>query len=470
MVARDSVRIAAPLALLLSACASTPAPTSTSTPTPTSTSTSTSTPTPTSTPTSTSTSKPDAAAKQEKLVAKTLVRVTELRGIAATKEVPGKVLARDQLIARVKQHVSVEIPPEAIEREGTTLKLLGFVPNDFDYGKEMFALLESQLAGYYEPEDGTMYMAADLDGMNAEATLAHELVHALQDQHWDLKKRSKYAPGQSDRSGTLAALAEGDATSAMADYIVSRMDPSKTALDVPEEVFTEQVLGSMNSGDSAHAPHIMRTSLVAPYVDGLLFVNALRRRGGWAAVNQAWDEMPKTTEQILHMSKWLAKEPALTVARPTAATLGADWSAVDEDTYGEQQMRLMFEEWMGRDEAKTTASGWGGDRGAIWTSGGKTALVVHVRYDLAPGGGAKGDAFAERAFTAVSSGFAKLGTAKKEGNFLCVARTELGPLAVRREGRELVIVAGPTTVSPKPVPAGDCALAKAWTKEVAGNP
>ena len=52
----------------------------------------------------------------------------------------------------------------------------------------------------------------------------------------------------------------------------------------------------------------MRTSLAAPYIYGTLFVHALRRRGGWDAVNRAWDDPPTTSEQILHVDKWLAHE------------------------------------------------------------------------------------------------------------------------------------------------------------------
>jgi hypothetical protein len=402
------------------------------------------------------------------MIARTLKKVSVLRQLEATHPVPGKTLSRGQLIARVKEHVGREIPPEAIEREGLVLRLLGFVSDQFDYAKEMFALLEAQLAGFYEPEDGTMYMAADLDGLNAEATLAHELVHALQDQHWELRKRSKYRPGENDSSSALAAMAEGDATSAMADYVVAKMNPSKSALDMPEDLFTEQVLGSINNGDAAKTPHVMKTSLVAPYVDGLVFINTLRRRGGWTLVNRAWTDPPKTTEQILHIEKWEAKEPAIAVGAPPAAALGAAYTRVDEDTYGEQGLRLYFEEWMPLADAKLAASGWGGDRGSLMTSGGKAALALRVRYDDAPG--AARDAFAERAFKLVSAAIARLpGRAHKDPSIVCVDRPTLGPLAVRRSGRDLVLVAGPASVDKRSsVAAGDCALAQLWSQEVAG--
>src|SRR5262249_4104934 len=130
--------------------------------------------------------------KEESLIAHALREVALVRGLAPKHPVPGRVLARDALIDRVKEHVAREIPPEAIRQEGLLLQLLGLLPEKFDYAAETFALLEAQLAGFYEPADETMYMAADLDGDNAEATLAHELVHALQDQHFDLKARGKY--------------------------------------------------------------------------------------------------------------------------------------------------------------------------------------------------------------------------------------------------------------------------------------
>ena len=125
-------------------------------------------------------------------------RVVAARELAALHAVPGVVLSRDALIGKVKEHVETEVPPEAIRHEGLELQLFGFVPTSFDYLAATFDLLNAQLAGFYEPSDGTMYMAADLDGPNAEATLAHELDHSLQDQHFDLKAHSKYESGKSD--------------------------------------------------------------------------------------------------------------------------------------------------------------------------------------------------------------------------------------------------------------------------------
>jgi hypothetical protein len=303
-----------------------------------------------------------------------------------------------------------------------------------------------------------MYLAGDLDEDNADATLAHELVHALQDHHYDLKERSKYRPGQGDLSLAYSALAEGDATSAMVDILVRAVDPDKTALDVSEELFAQQILASVNLGRAASAPHVMKTSLVAPYVDGTLFVNALRKKGGWPLVDRAWKNPPVTTEQILHVDKWEAHEPGLDVAEPNGGALGPGWTTADRDTYGELGTRLAMAEWMTDKDAKTAAEGWGGDRGALFMSGPQAAFGWRLRYDA--------EGFAARAHKllgpALESKLGKASASEAATGFACFERSNLGPLAIARKGRDLIVAAGPAKTGAAWAASGDCALAKRW--------
>jgi hypothetical protein len=400
-----------------------------------------------------------------------LRRVEHARGLDAKKPVPGILLGRPALIARVKSHVSRELPAEAIRNEGLALQLLGFVPTQFDYEAAEYQLLQDQLAGYYEPADGTMYMASDLGDDEAEATLAHELVHALQDQRWDLQERSKYRPGDGDRSEAVSALAEGDATSAMFDVMIARTaGGGKTALDMPDDVFSEQIRQGMNQGPGANAPHVMRTSLAAPYIYGTLFVHSLRRAGGWEAVNRAWDTPPTTSEQILHLEKWTAHEAALAVAAPAFTTLGPGWSAADEDSEGELGTRIAFEEWMDPKAAARASADWGGDRGVLVTKADRAAFAWRLRYDKAPRG--KEDRTV-RAYTAITQALEKaLGRAAvHEAGFVCRERSDRGPLAVSRTGGDLIVVAGPaSTAATGWASAGDCALARKWTREIEQTP
>ena len=403
--------------------------------------------------------------KDSKQVARTLLKVSEMRGINATKPVPGVKLERDQLVARVKDKALREYPPEALRREGLLLQIVGFAPPTFDYLGEMMKLLDAQLEGFYEPKNGTMYLAADLKGPQAQATLAHELVHALQDQRWDLKKRSDYKPGQGDQSLALACLAEGDATSLMLDFL---MKPDRSALDIPPDSIRELMKGGMNMGDVESVPHILRSTLVAPYMEGIAFVHELRRKKGWAGVDAAWDRLPTTTEQVLHVEKWEAQEAALTVPAPTAIALGEGWKNEDQDTYGELGFALTFAEWLDDKDARVAASGWGGDRTSAFTKGDELAYAVHLRVDEPPKPG-KPDAYADRLLTKLGPALKKkLGKPAIDGaSTLCFERSALGPLLFARKDREVVMIAGPAKVAQGAwTSTSTCAIAKKWADEI----
>jgi hypothetical protein len=310
-------------------------------------------------------------------------------------------------------------------------------------------------------------MASDLPDEEASATLAHELVHALQDQHWDLESRSKYRTGAGDQMEAVSCLAEGDATSAMFDVMIERAAPGmgKTAADIPDDVFITQIREGMSQGFGSDAPAVMRTSLVAPYIYGTLFINRLRRRGGWAAVNRAWDNAPVTSEQILHLEKWDAHEPPLKVPPPTFAVLGAGWRLIDEDSQGELGTRIAFEQWMDPALAAKASGGWGGDRGVLVANADSVAFAWRVRYDP----DRPADDRARRAFLALAPALeTALGPATtSDAAFACRERKDRGPMAVARDGSDLLFVLGPArTTAPAWTSAGDCTLARRWIHEI----
>lgn len=400
--------------------------------------------------------------KESREVARTLKRVSELRGVPATKPVPGVTLPREELVAKIKEKALREFPADAIKREGDVLKLFGFAPASFDYLANELRLLESQLEGFYEPNNGTMYLAGDLKGAEAKVTLAHELDHALQDQRWDLKPHSGYRPGESDKTMAHACLAEGDATSLMIDY--DRSKHGGTALDLDDDMLKGSMAAGMELPALKDVPNILKSGLIAPYVNGIVFINTARRKGGWALVNKVWDSPPISTEQILHFSKWESHEPPLLVSTPTAAALGAGWKGDDEDSYGELDLALTLQEWIPEADAKRAAEGWGGDKSAVFTNGEEIAFALHERYD--PG------ALKAPVYAKVLSGMKKtFGKPKIDtADTFCTEREGLGPLLITRKDRDVVLTVGPATRGTTWSSKATCAAAKKWADEVLTNP
>ncbi len=384
-----------------------------------------------------------------KLIATTLAQVSRLRQLSVLHPVPGVTLPREELARRATLKTPDDPPEEEVKANSTWLAAFGFIPVGYDIDAGMQKLLVDQLAGFYDPHKKAMFLSADLKPAEAYETLAHELVHALQDQHYDLASLLKHRPEDGDRSSAIHALAEGDALSA--GYDMSLADQGQSSLDLDEDVFTKALTaGVLLSPGAASIPSLLKTTLVSPYIDGFRFVRALREAGGWEAVNRAWEHLPETTEQLLHMDKYASHEPALPVPSPPLALFvshGEPPLTVQyTDIVGEQGMRLMLEEWSSRRQAAQAAAGWGGDRMFLLerqVNGAHQQVAgLQVLYDRQPDGTCPSmDALTK--LLKEHFGAAKHPTASRKGAPLCLERTGLPALVARIESCEVVLLTAP---------------------------
>jgi len=379
--------------------------------------------------------------------------VEQVRHLKASEKVRGFRIKEPDLVEHLKGSFSREVPQHALAGTEEMLRLLGVVPAAFDYQKTVLGLLKEQLAGLYDPRLNAMFVRDHLEGAELEATLCHELVHALQDQAYHLDDFSAWKEDGTDRASALSALAEGDATSAMYDglflLLAERTDTDpKTALDLSTaELLVGFDAAADVSGDDG-VPPIVRRSLVAPYRDGLLFVQELRRRGGWALVDGAFKQPPASTEQILHIDRYLARETPREL--PVLPPPGSGFEKTLSDVWGEQSIRLLFEEWQEQPSAADSAAGWGGDRIAVFSGGQERILTWNIALD--------DEAAAQRYLRAFA------GKTRIEGDQFCEPRGDLGPLVAARRGTRLVVLAGPRGAAGAGAQDA-CAAGSAWTKQ-----
>ncbi len=394
----------------------------------------------------------EATSEAAAAIAVALAQVSATRELAARGAVAGGEVSRREGIRLIVEKTKRDLPERVLAAQGEFFAALGLTPADYPFVEGVFAMVETNIAGFYDPDADRMYLVDDLDPGARRETLAHELVHALQDQHYDLGARLAYRPGELDRLAATSCLAEGDATSAMLDVAMG----SAFRADA-EQLRLGMMVSMALSTTGATTPRSLQLSLVAPYIDGFRFVQALRQRGGWAEVDRAWAAPPATTEQILHLEKYDAHEPALDVHEPESAALGEGWQRLDGDSAGEQGLRVAFEEWMTPSEAANAAAGWGGDRFVVFerASVGRKEFAVAwlVRFDDA--------SEAREAERAVAKKLAA-----------CSLRPELGPLAWGRSEERLAFVAGPYRREPsKPArAAATCASASLWLSNVLRPP
>ena len=420
-------------------------------------------------------SQKDAAA--EEAVARALKYVAHLRELDALGPVKGRVISRDEMVSRVEHDLDSEIPPAVVRASGEILFALGTVPASFDYRRGLLEVMRSELLGFYEPHEKTMFLGADLHGQELDATLWHELVHALQDQHYGLEKLLAWSDDAGDWQAAVHGLAEGDATSAMIDALYAGR--GMHAPDLPDSVMDLQ--SALTTGSVQQVPAIIKRSVVAPYVDGLSFVNALRRRGGWPAVAAAWQRLPVSTEQLLHLDKYDSKEAPEALPALAPAALGPQLSTYS-DIYGEETLRVLFEEWMPARAAHDAAREWSGDRITAFSDGGLTSVAWRIRYDN-EGAALNGlHAFARGALASEDqaidsrgrlSEFVSAADAERatQAGQVCRERHTRGPFAVLRHGRDVVVTLGPFRRNGESAAsAGQCSSALSWAAALITQP
>jgi hypothetical protein len=383
-------------------------------------------------------------------------------------------LDRHALKLEVERLLSEESPPELLAGNTEVLFALDTVPVAFDLRAALGLLYGAQLAGFYEPKTQRMVLASDLGSDAERLTLYHELVHALQDQHYQLSALLDWQPGASDALSALHALAEGDATSAMLEVYAASMGATGA---VPPDLLRLDSLLTQATPELASVPTVITRSLLAPYVDGLAFVTHVRKQaGGWAAVDRAWRQRPTSTEQILHPEKLWANE-AVVPLPPLTGPAGYE-QATFRDVLGEQALRILFEEWAPAAVAAEAASGWGGDRLGVFAQGEQRLVALHLVFDTT--------AAAERALVTFARGalrhelagpanvplrpFMEAGAARAaaRSGSLCQLRRVRGPFAIARHGSHIGVVLGPYTGRGTDVRAsGTCADASRWASAIA---
>jgi hypothetical protein len=407
----------------------------------------------------------------EEIVALALEHVAEMRHLPAKTKVKGVVISREALRERIEKDLLADLEPEFLEGNTELLFALNLTRADFDFVKNVLLLYGTQLAGFYDPKQKEMVLLDDLGVENQEATLWHELVHALQDQHYNLEALTKWSADRGDAVSAALSFAEGDAMSAMMDMVL--LPRGQRALDMPEELVAKSMAIIEGLPEVRDVPSILKRSIVAPYIDGIAFAHSLRREGDWSRVNLAWQAPPETTEQLLHPEKYRAREPAEKLTEPPPPP-GGPATVRFHDVLGEQTIRLVLEEWVPLDTAKSAASGWAGDRAVVFSDGDRRAAAIALRYDdeasaaralAAIARGALSDPIekATRVRSATAEGGQKAGRVGRH----CSERELRGPFAVVRSGRDLGVTLGPYVRDNRATrSAATCATALPWAEAI----
>ena len=304
------------------------------------------------------------------------INVIAIRGLPQLEEVNPTALTPAELRERLETDLNEDYSPEESRLDVLTLSAFDFLERDFDLYNFTIDLLTEQIAGFYDPETDEFVVIssseADFGGLE-QFTYAHEFVHALQDQHFALDLISDKSI-EGDAAFALRALIEGDATLVQTQYVTEGYFSQEVLLDILASA------GSIDSTVFDSAPPFLAAELEFPYITGLEFVQTLHSQGGYAAVDAAWENIPQSTEQIIHPDRYLSGDaPQIVTVEPLTDTLGAGWQQIDEDTLGEFYLRQYLIQQLDGATADTAATGWGGDRYTVYWNEESESIVMVLK-------------------------------------------------------------------------------------------
>lgn len=320
----------------------------------------------TATPSAEPSADPSASDEEEALaiLAEIEQQVIAIRSLEAADIGPAEIITRAELADELQQLFEEDYPPEEQRRDNLALRALGLLEADQDVAQLQLDLLGDQVLGFYDDVDKRMVVVSDA-GLDVEAriTYAHEYTHALQDAAFGLDSVETDVPGEDDRGLARLALIEGDASITMLAWMFQHLTPQE---------IQEYTLGA-ELPDTSAIPSWMLAQLAFPYNEGLNWALALA--GGdptnpdFTEIDAAYEDPPASTEQIVDIEKWGARESPRSVQVPDlAAALGDGWEEVDDTPIGQASIAIMLE-YLGvtLEEARDAADGWGGDRAVIVT-------------------------------------------------------------------------------------------------------
>lgn len=303
--------------------------------------------------------------------------ITErLRGLPQLEPVPVDFPTEEEVQTFLYEEVISYYTEERIAEDMAFYVAFDFLTPDYDLPGGLLNLYTEQVGGFYLPETSTMNVIllsgnqpGDRLPLLERIIYAHEYVHALQDQHFDLSTYEEQVENDSndDRALALQSLVEGDAAAIQNEYTrrSAEANPLGTVIELGSGMLQSNSLTTFPPG----TPDILGETLLFPYMSGEQFVAYLYKEGGWDLVNQAYDNPPQSTEHILHPETYLNGEEPITVTIPDqSAVLGENWVLARSGVLGEYHLREWLQTQLGSMQgmAADAAAGWGGDAYRIY--------------------------------------------------------------------------------------------------------
>ena len=306
--------------------------------------------------------------------------VEDLRGLDFPSEIAPLFVTPVEMAERVRDLVEESYPAEVEVFDSRLLVGLGMIAPGYDLISALLDLLDTGVAGYYDPETGELVVATpDRDQPLAaidQITLAHELIHALTDATLGIPETIDDPNADPEILRAEQALIEGDATLGMQLFSLGAL-----GLDEQLAMLTDpRVLGAQQ--EAGEFPYVLSSGLQLPYLEGLNFNCALYGAGGWDAVNAAYDDPPTNTSQIMFPERYIL-DRVEAEAPGSVGNPGVGWEQLRQAGFGAFDLVMLFsapgdDPGVSLSDPRERARAWAGGQVEVWSRGQDTVVGISL--------------------------------------------------------------------------------------------
>jgi hypothetical protein len=301
-------------------------------------------------------------------IAEVADQVESVRGLTYDRPVNVEPITEAEMDRRLRDYLDAYYPERYYARRSRAWQTIGALPGDVGYLEALDAYQQGQVLGFYNSQNEELVYTGDANLNRIEQfVLAHELTHAIDDQHFDLDRLDEMVMRCEDEE-FLAALGivEGSANHFATQVIIR---------------FPIAEVGTIPGGGSGDVPPFIEEIQAYPYTLGQRFADALSDANGPSAIDAALRAYPTTTEQVLHPSTF-PNEVGESVDVPDfGPTFGAGWRDLDAMVVGELWLRVLLHLRLTDDVAEAAAAGWGGGTYRGWRNGDDAAVIMSTVWD-----------------------------------------------------------------------------------------
>jgi hypothetical protein len=295
-------------------------------------------------------------------------QVEAVRGLEFKRPVNVEPITPQEIDRRLARYFDQYYPRRPYARRTLAWRTIGAIPPGIGILEALRRYQQGQVLGFYNSQNEELVYTGDEELSRIEQfILAHELTHAIDDQHFDLDRLDEISLTCDDER-FLAALGavEGSANHFATEVIIR---------------FPISEIGEIPGGGAQGVPPMITQLQAFPYTSGQAFVDQLADDGGIAAVNGALRRLPTTTEEVLHPERYRKDEPTEVDVPDFAPTFGEGWRDLDVMVVGELWLRLLLDLRTTTQEANAAAAGWDGGIYRAWGDGEDAAVILSTTWD-----------------------------------------------------------------------------------------